>query len=63
MSYVVSFLMLKEITDICLARRVCEPCMLDPGCGFCYRENGSALVTSSCVPVNKASTEQAAWGR
>lgn len=37
--------------------------MLDPGCGFCYRENGSALLTSSCVPVNKASTEQAAWGR
>ncbi|KAI3366867.1 hypothetical protein L3Q82_009518 [Scortum barcoo] len=42
---------------------LCEPCMLDPGCGFCYRENGSALLTSSCVPVNKASTEQAAWGR
>lgn len=46
-----------------LVFRLCEPCMLDPGCGFCYRENGSALLTSSCVPVNKASTEQAAWGR
>lgn len=45
------------------AVRVCEPCMLDPGCGFCYRENGSALLASSCVPVNKASTEHAAWGR
>uniref|UniRef100_A0A3Q2XPH2 Solute carrier family 2 member 13 n=1 Tax=Hippocampus comes TaxID=109280 RepID=A0A3Q2XPH2_HIPCM len=42
---------------------LCEPCMLDPACGFCYRENGSALLTSSCVPVNRASTEQAAWGR
>lgn len=47
----------------CLPCRLCEPCMLDPGCGFCYRENGSALLASSCVPVNKASTEHAAWGR
>ncbi|XP_029901216.1 proton myo-inositol cotransporter-like [Myripristis murdjan] len=47
----------------CSKYQLCEPCMLDPGCGFCYRENGSALVTSSCVPVNTASTEQAAWGR
>ncbi|CAI5635697.1 unnamed protein product [Oreochromis niloticus] len=47
----------------CSKYQVCEPCMLDPGCGFCYRENGSALLTSSCVPVNKASTEHAAWGR
>uniref|UniRef100_A0A8P4KT44 Solute carrier family 2 member 13 n=1 Tax=Dicentrarchus labrax TaxID=13489 RepID=A0A8P4KT44_DICLA len=47
----------------CSKYQLCEPCMLDPGCGFCYRENGSALLTSSCVPVNKASTEQAAWGR
>ncbi|XP_040886288.1 proton myo-inositol cotransporter-like [Toxotes jaculatrix] len=47
----------------CAKYQLCEPCMLDPGCGFCYRENGSALLTSSCVPVNKASTEQAAWGR
>lgn len=46
-----------------LALRLCEPCMLDPECGFCYRENGSALFASSCVPVNKASTERAAWGR
>lgn len=37
--------------------------MLDPGCGFCYRENSSALVASSCVPVDKASAERAAWGR
>ncbi|XP_041820160.1 proton myo-inositol cotransporter-like [Chelmon rostratus] len=47
----------------CSRYQLCEPCMLDPGCGFCYRENGSALLASSCVPVNKASTEQAAWGR
>uniref|UniRef100_A0A8C6V2L6 Solute carrier family 2 member 13 n=1 Tax=Neogobius melanostomus TaxID=47308 RepID=A0A8C6V2L6_9GOBI len=32
-------------------------------CGFCYRDNGSVLLTTSCVPVNKASTEHAAWGR
>ncbi|KAM4569760.1 proton myo-inositol cotransporter-like [Odontesthes bonariensis] len=47
----------------CFKYQLCEPCMLDPGCGFCYRENVSALLTSSCVPVDKASTEHAAWGR
>ncbi|KAK9525556.1 hypothetical protein VZT92_016249 [Zoarces viviparus] len=47
----------------CSKYQLCEPCMLDPGCGFCYRENASALLASSCVPVNKASTERAAWGR
>ncbi|XP_058481007.1 proton myo-inositol cotransporter-like [Solea solea] len=47
----------------CSKYQLCEPCMLDPACGFCYRENSSALLASSCVPVNKASTEQAAWGR
>ncbi|XP_040030151.2 proton myo-inositol cotransporter [Gasterosteus aculeatus] len=47
----------------CSKYQLCEPCMLDPGCGFCYRENVSALLASSCVPVNKASTERAAWGR
>nr|XP_020457179.1 proton myo-inositol cotransporter-like [Monopterus albus] len=47
----------------CSKYQLCESCMLDPGCGFCYRENSSALLTSSCVPVNKASNERAAWGR
>uniref|UniRef100_H3CYR6 Proton myo-inositol cotransporter n=1 Tax=Tetraodon nigroviridis TaxID=99883 RepID=H3CYR6_TETNG len=47
----------------CSKYQLCEPCMLDPECGFCYRENGSALFASSCVPVDKASTERAAWGR
>uniref|UniRef100_A0A1A8JDI2 Proton myo-inositol cotransporter n=1 Tax=Nothobranchius kuhntae TaxID=321403 RepID=A0A1A8JDI2_NOTKU len=47
----------------CSKYPLCEPCMLDPRCGFCYRENGSTLLTSSCVPVNKSSTEHAAWGR
>ncbi|XP_044048364.1 proton myo-inositol cotransporter-like isoform X2 [Siniperca chuatsi] len=41
----------------------CESCMLDPGCGFCYRENGTRVWDSSCVPVNQASTDHAAWGR
>ncbi|XP_067110791.1 proton myo-inositol cotransporter-like [Osmerus mordax] len=47
----------------CATHLMCEPCMLDPGCGFCYRENSTTLFASSCVPVNTASTEQAAWGR
>ncbi|KAL6106290.1 slc2a13 [Pungitius sinensis] len=41
----------------------CELCMLDPDCGFCYRENDSAVFDSSCVPVAQASTDHAAWGR
>ncbi|KAI3371012.1 hypothetical protein L3Q82_023662, partial [Scortum barcoo] len=41
----------------------CELCMLDPDCGFCYRENGTEVYDSSCVPVYQASTDHAAWGR
>ncbi|KAG9280426.1 proton myo-inositol cotransporter [Astyanax mexicanus] len=41
----------------------CEPCMLDPSCGFCYQQNSTAVFAASCVPVNQASTERAAWGR
>ncbi|XP_074489815.1 proton myo-inositol cotransporter-like isoform X2 [Sebastes fasciatus] len=40
----------------------CELCMLDPNCGFCYRENGTRVYNSSCVPVNQASEDYAAWG-
>ncbi|XP_040894708.1 proton myo-inositol cotransporter-like isoform X2 [Toxotes jaculatrix] len=41
----------------------CEFCMLDPICGFCYRENVTEVYDSSCVPVNQMSTDHAAWGR
>ncbi|KAM9352661.1 proton myo-inositol cotransporter-like [Symphorus nematophorus] len=41
----------------------CEFCMLDPDCGYCYRENGTRVHDASCVPVNPASTDHAAWGR
>ncbi|XP_070105094.1 proton myo-inositol cotransporter-like isoform X4 [Equus caballus] len=41
----------------------CDECMLDPDCGFCYKMNKSTVIDSSCVPVNKASTNAAAWGR
>lgn len=47
----------------CRLYETCEFCMLDPDCGFCYRENGTRVYDSSCVPVNQASTEHAAWGR
>ncbi|KTF93727.1 hypothetical protein cypCar_00029638 [Cyprinus carpio] len=45
------------------SRQSCEPCMLDPSCGYCYQENSTAVFDSSCVPVNPASTERAAWGK
>ncbi|TKS73915.1 Proton myo-inositol cotransporter [Collichthys lucidus] len=41
----------------------CEFCMLDPNCGFCYRENGSRVYNASCVPVSQVSTDYASWGR
>ncbi|KAJ8249726.1 hypothetical protein COCON_G00229420 [Conger conger] len=41
----------------------CEPCMLDPACGFCYRENSTAVFDTSCQPANQAFTGEAAWGR
>nr|XP_044623838.1 proton myo-inositol cotransporter-like [Equus asinus] len=41
----------------------CDECMLDPDCGFCYKMNKSTVIDSSCVPVNKASTNAASWGR
>ncbi|XP_058501886.1 proton myo-inositol cotransporter-like isoform X1 [Solea solea] len=41
----------------------CEPCMLDPSCGFCYRENATQVFDSSCVPAGQSSTDHAAWGR
>ncbi|XP_013881951.1 proton myo-inositol cotransporter isoform X2 [Austrofundulus limnaeus] len=41
----------------------CDLCMLDPYCGFCFRENGTTVSESSCVPVSQASTDHAAWGR
>ncbi|KAK1789889.1 hypothetical protein P4O66_015775, partial [Electrophorus voltai] len=41
----------------------CEYCMLDPNCGFCYNENGSTILNSSCEHVNPANTEEAASGR
>ncbi|XP_046906769.1 proton myo-inositol cotransporter-like isoform X2 [Hypomesus transpacificus] len=51
------------INSTCSHYGYCENCMLDPGCGFCYLENSSSVYDSSCIPVNQASTEKAAWGR
>lgn len=52
-----------QVSHCNLSPRYCENCMLDPGCGFCYLENSSSVYDSSCIPVNQASTEKAAWGR
>ncbi|XP_032076467.1 proton myo-inositol cotransporter [Thamnophis elegans] len=41
----------------------CNGCMLDPRCGFCYKLNKSSVIESSCAPINKNSTMEAAWGR
>uniref|UniRef100_A0AAR2LFT8 Major facilitator superfamily (MFS) profile domain-containing protein n=1 Tax=Pygocentrus nattereri TaxID=42514 RepID=A0AAR2LFT8_PYGNA len=51
------------VNSSCITHLSCEPCMLDPSCGFCYQQNSTAVFASSCVPVNQASTERAAWGR
>ncbi|XP_037369230.1 proton myo-inositol cotransporter [Talpa occidentalis] len=47
----------------CTRYSVCEDCMLDPGCGFCYKLNGSTVSEASCVPVGETSSSEAAWGR
>ncbi|XP_042563392.1 solute carrier family 2 member 13b isoform X2 [Clupea harengus] len=51
------------LNSSCTQYRFCEPCMLDPECGFCYRENGTSSFDTSCVSVNPVSTAEAAWGR
>ncbi|XP_028813824.1 solute carrier family 2 member 13b isoform X2 [Denticeps clupeoides] len=51
-----------SINATCTQYNFCEPCMLDPGCGFCYYENSTTVFDSSCVPVNPANTEVAVWG-
>ncbi|XP_061679791.1 proton myo-inositol cotransporter-like isoform X2 [Syngnathoides biaculeatus] len=47
----------------CVLYSSCGDCMLNPACGFCYRENSSSVFDSSCLPVNPKSTGQSAWGR
>ncbi|XP_011606020.1 proton myo-inositol cotransporter isoform X1 [Takifugu rubripes] len=47
----------------CSLYETCQPCMLDPLCGFCYRDNGTAVYDSSCVPANQTYTSLASWGR
>ncbi|KAM8750340.1 proton myo-inositol cotransporter-like isoform 2-T2 [Acanthopagrus schlegelii] len=47
----------------CNLYSTCEFCMLDPACGFCYRDNGTTVYNASCVPVNQKSTDHASWGR
>ncbi|KAM3870150.1 proton myo-inositol cotransporter-like [Diretmus argenteus] len=51
------------LNSTCTSYWSCDLCMLDPACGFCYRENGTRVNDASCVPVSQASTGQAAWGR
>ncbi|CAJ1056132.1 proton myo-inositol cotransporter-like isoform X1 [Xyrichtys novacula] len=51
------------LNSTCGHYEFCEPCMLDPGCGFCFLENGTTVYDSSCVPVNETSKDRAAWGR
>ncbi|XP_029952171.1 proton myo-inositol cotransporter-like [Salarias fasciatus] len=40
----------------------CESCILSPDCGFCYRENASGVLDSSCLPVDEASADRPAGG-
>ncbi|CAL8291668.1 unnamed protein product [Boreogadus saida] len=48
--------------NTCTHYGTCEGCMLDPVCGFCYRENSTSLYASTCLPADPASSDQAAWG-
>ncbi|XP_053740619.1 proton myo-inositol cotransporter-like isoform X1 [Synchiropus splendidus] len=46
----------------CALYRSCELCMLDPDCGFCYRDNLTSVYDSSCLPVNRLTTDHSAVG-
>ncbi|CAL8360140.1 unnamed protein product [Lota lota] len=48
--------------DTCTQYGSCEACMLDPACGFCYRENSTMVYDSTCLPADHASSDHAAWG-
>lgn len=50
-------------TTDCSTHSFCEGCMLDPACGFCYAQNLSSVVDSSCVAVDQDSSDHAAHGR
>ncbi|XP_056138363.1 proton myo-inositol cotransporter-like [Lampris incognitus] len=52
-----------HLNSTCALYRSCDPCMLDPNCGFCYRDNSTGAYDSSCIPVNQVSKDHAAWGR
>ncbi|XP_066523233.1 solute carrier family 2 member 13b isoform X2 [Hoplias malabaricus] len=52
-----------SLNSSCTHYGFCEHCMLDPNCGFCYYENGSTVLNSSCEPVDPANTEESASGR
>uniref|UniRef100_A0A8B9GSH6 Solute carrier family 2 member 13 n=1 Tax=Astyanax mexicanus TaxID=7994 RepID=A0A8B9GSH6_ASTMX len=52
-----------SLNTTCSHYGFCENCMLDPACGFCYRENGSTILSSSCDPVDPANTDEAVSGR
>ncbi|XP_020780609.1 proton myo-inositol cotransporter-like isoform X2 [Boleophthalmus pectinirostris] len=53
---------INNTSTVCSKYSLCEGCMLDPGCGFCYKENQSSVMDSSCVAVNQESTDHAAQG-
>ncbi|KAG7267891.1 hypothetical protein CRUP_033017 [Coryphaenoides rupestris] len=47
----------------CVKYQMCEQCMLDPSCGFCYRDNGSGTVRLSCAPVTWCPPSRRRGGR
>ncbi|XP_076863681.1 solute carrier family 2 member 13b isoform X2 [Brachyhypopomus gauderio] len=52
-----------SLNSTCTHYGFCENCMLDPNCGFCYNENASVILNSSCERVDPANTEEAVSGR
>uniref|UniRef100_A0A8C4NEC6 Solute carrier family 2 member 13b n=1 Tax=Eptatretus burgeri TaxID=7764 RepID=A0A8C4NEC6_EPTBU len=47
----------------CSQYKICDPCMQDPVCGFCYSLNVSMVVLGSCDPAKVDGSEGAISGR
>uniref|UniRef100_UPI00358F9528 proton myo-inositol cotransporter n=1 Tax=Myxine glutinosa TaxID=7769 RepID=UPI00358F9528 len=47
----------------CSQYKICDPCMQNPACGYCYSHNFSGAIFGYCDPAKEDGTEEAISGR